>query len=53
MRKKTNRSVMTMGITILVVLLFIWHFNRRFEQLKRRATPSAQPSLVTEQVKAR
>jgi len=52
MRKKTNRSVMTMGITILVVLLFIWHFNRRFEQLKRRATPSAQPSSVTEQVKS-
>lgn len=52
MRKKANRSVLTMGITILVVLLFVWHFNRKFEQIKRRARPSVQPASVTEQVKS-
>ncbi len=52
MRKKPNRSVLTMGITIIVVLLFVWHFNRRFEQIKRRARPSVQPTSVTEQVES-
>lgn len=52
MRKKANRSVLTMAITMVVVVLFIWHFNRRFEQIKQRARPGVQPSASTEQVKS-
>ncbi len=42
MRRKANRSILTMGITIVVILLFIWHFNRRFELLKERPKPDVQ-----------
>ena len=52
MRKKANRSVLTMAITMVVVALFIWHFNRRFEQIKRRARPGIQPSSTAEQVES-
>jgi len=37
LRRRPNRSILTMGITIVVILLFVWHFNRRFEQLKQRS----------------
>ena len=42
MKRRANRSILTMGITIVVILLFIWHFNRRFEQLKQRSKPDAE-----------
>ena len=49
MRRKGNRSILTMGITVVVILLFIWHFNRRFEQLKsKRHVETTAPS--TEQI---
>ena len=42
MKRRANRSILTMGITIVVVLLFVWHFNRRFEQLRQRSKPDAE-----------
>lgn len=35
-----------MGITMVVIVLFIWHFNRRFEQLKsERHVETTAPSM--------
>ncbi len=48
MRRKANRSILTMGITIVVILLFVWHFNRRFEQLKKRPEPAVQTTPSVE-----
>ena len=46
MRRKANRSILTMGITMVVIVLFIWHFNRRFEQLKsERHVETTAPSM--------
>ena len=42
MKRRANRSILTMGITIVVILLFVWHFNRRFEQLKQRSKPDVE-----------
>jgi len=36
-KRKANRSILTMAITMVVIILFIWHFNRRFEQMKQKS----------------
>ncbi|MBN1591903.1 MAG: thioredoxin family protein [Candidatus Coatesbacteria bacterium] len=41
MKRRPNKSIFTMAITLAVITLFIWHFGRKFEQMKQKPEPDS------------
>lgn len=46
MKRTPNRSILTIAFVLVVMSIFVWHFNRRMGQIKHGTSPPAETTLV-------